>query len=96
MVSAATRDQELAVRSEEIRRRDTALEREQQLAAFFAERLRESEPAARGEQESPGAPEMGEAAGPPEAARRGLRGAEDRPGAQTATSRPWGLRWFGG
>src|ERR687894_234904 len=39
----ATRDQELAVRSEEIRRRDTALEREQQLAAFFAERLRELE-----------------------------------------------------
>jgi hypothetical protein len=39
----ATRDQELAVRAEEIRRRDTALEREQQLAAFFAERLRELE-----------------------------------------------------
>src|SRR5829696_3576114 len=39
----ATRDQELAVRAEEIRRRDTALEREQQLAAFFAEGLRELE-----------------------------------------------------
>src|SRR5918997_4167475 len=39
----ATRDQELAIRAEEIRRRDTALEREQQLAAFFAERLRELE-----------------------------------------------------
>jgi hypothetical protein len=39
----ATRDQELAIRAEEIRRRDTALEREQQLAAMFAERLRELE-----------------------------------------------------
>ena len=37
----ATRDRELALRAEEIRRRDTALEREQQLTAFFAERLRE-------------------------------------------------------
>jgi hypothetical protein len=39
----ATRDQELALRAEEIRRRDTALEREQQLAAMFADRLRELE-----------------------------------------------------
>jgi hypothetical protein len=35
----ATRDQELALRAEEIRRRDTALEREQQLTAMFADRL---------------------------------------------------------
>src|ERR687895_1740621 len=35
----ATRDQELALRAEEIRRRDTALERGQQLAALFADRL---------------------------------------------------------
>jgi DNA repair exonuclease SbcCD ATPase subunit len=35
----ATRDQELALRAEEIRRRDTALEREQQLAAMFADHL---------------------------------------------------------
>ena len=35
----ATRDQELALRAEEIRRRDTALEREQQLAVMFADRL---------------------------------------------------------
>src|ERR671920_2362816 len=35
----ATRDQELALRAEEIRRRDTGLEREQQLAAMFADRL---------------------------------------------------------
>ena len=39
----ATRDQELALRAEEIRRRDTALEREQQLAAMFADRLQELE-----------------------------------------------------
>ena len=50
----ATRDQELAVRAEEIRRRDTALEREQQLAAFFAERLRELEaPASSSEPREP-------------------------------------------
>ena len=39
----ATRDQELALRAEEIRRRDAALEREQELAAMFADRLRELE-----------------------------------------------------
>jgi hypothetical protein len=39
----ATRDQELALRAEEIRRRDTALEREQQLTAMFADRLQELE-----------------------------------------------------
>jgi hypothetical protein len=39
----STRDQDLTLRAEEIRRRDTALEREQQLAAMFAERLRELE-----------------------------------------------------
>ena len=38
-----TRDRELEQRAEEIRRRDAALEREQQLAAIFAERLRELE-----------------------------------------------------
>jgi hypothetical protein len=36
----AARDRELALRAEEIRRRDTALEREQQLTAMFADRLR--------------------------------------------------------
>jgi hypothetical protein len=35
----ATRDRELEQRADEIRRRDTALEREQQLAAMFADRL---------------------------------------------------------
>jgi len=40
----ATRDRELGQRAEEIRRRDAALEREQQLTAIFADRLRELEP----------------------------------------------------
>jgi hypothetical protein len=39
----ATRDRELEQRAEEIRRRDAALEREQQLTAMFADRLRELE-----------------------------------------------------
>jgi hypothetical protein len=39
----ATRDRKLEKRAEEIRRRDMALEREQQLAAMFADRLRELE-----------------------------------------------------
>src|SRR5918997_6193891 len=36
----ATRDRELEQRAEEIRRRDAALEREQQLTAMFADQLR--------------------------------------------------------
>ena len=40
----ATRDRELEQRTEEIRRRDAALEREQQLTAMFATRLGELEP----------------------------------------------------
>ena len=47
-----TRDRELEQRAEEIRRRDGALEREQQLAAIFAGRLRELE-APREPRESP-------------------------------------------
>ena len=39
----ATRDQELAQRAEEIRRRDAAIERQQELTAMFAERLRQLE-----------------------------------------------------
>jgi hypothetical protein len=50
----ATRDRELEQRAEEIRRRDAALEREQQLAAIFADRLRELEaPAPSEARESP-------------------------------------------
>jgi hypothetical protein len=81
----ATRDRELDQRAEEIRRRDAALEREQQLAAIFADRLRELE-APREARESPETveqmPEM----------------AEPRPasgGAQEAVQRPWWRRVFG-
>ena len=61
----ATRDRELEQRAEEIRRRDAALEREQQLAAIFADRLRELEaPAASEARESDVSPgptgELGE------------------------------------
>jgi hypothetical protein len=50
----ATRDRELEQRAEEIRRRDAALEREQQLAAIFADQLRELEaPAPSEARESP-------------------------------------------
>ena len=48
----ATRDHELRERAEEIRRRDSALERQQELTAMFANRLRELE-APRASQESP-------------------------------------------
>ena len=48
----ATRDHELRERAEEIRRRDTALERQQELTAMFANRLRELE-APQASQESP-------------------------------------------
>jgi hypothetical protein len=52
----ATRDQELALRAEEVRRRDAALEREQQLTAFFAERLREIEAPREDAPQSPPSP----------------------------------------
>src|ERR671916_1134254 len=49
----SVRDRELEQRAEEIRRRDAALEREQQLAAIFADQLRELEaPAPSGLRES--------------------------------------------
>jgi hypothetical protein len=82
----ATRDRELEQRAEEIRRRDAALEREQQLAAMFADRLREIE-APQQARESPQRVE--------EAPER----AEPRPdasGAQERTQRPWWRRVFGG
>jgi hypothetical protein len=60
-----TRDRELALRAEEIRRRDSALEREQQLTAFFAERLRELEGPARDTEETrKDAPQSPESPGP--------------------------------
>lgn len=81
------------MRSEEIRRRDTALEREQQLAAFFAERLRELEPGS-GEQGHTGAPEAGETGA--QEPTRGVEGVEPPTSPQTATSRPWWRRLIGG
>lgn len=81
----ATRDQELALRAEEIRRRDTALEREQQLAAMFAERLRALE-APESSSEAPEAAETGEQS-------RGQR--SDAGGAQEEGARkPWWRRVF--
>jgi hypothetical protein len=83
----ATRDRELEQRAEEIRRRDMALEREQQLTAMFATRLGELEPAqeVRESPESPGptqdpTPAPGEAHAAAEAPQR----------------RGWWQRLFGG
>ena len=65
----ATRDRELEQRAEEIRRRDMALEREQQLTAMFATRLGELEPAqeARESPLSPGPAEETPSPAPAEA-----------------------------
>jgi hypothetical protein len=56
-----TRDRELATRAEEIRRRDNALEREQQLTAMFAERLRalEAPESPEPRPDTPGPPDAG-------------------------------------
>jgi hypothetical protein len=84
----ATRDQELALRAEEIRRRDTALEREQQLAAMFADRLRELEaPVAASEarESSETVEEEPERSVP----------RSDAPGTQEDAQRPWWRRVFG-
>jgi hypothetical protein len=84
----ATRDRELEQRAEEIRRRDAALEREQQLAAIFADRLRELEaPAPSEERESP------------QPAKADPERTEPRPAtgeAQERVQRPWWRRVFGG
>jgi hypothetical protein len=83
----ATRDRELEQRAEEIRRRDAALEREQQLAAIFADRLRELEaPAPTEERESPQTVEE-----KPERAEP----LSDRVEAQEAVQRSWWRRVFG-
>lgn len=79
----STRDRELQSRAEEIRRRDSALEREQELAAMFANRLRSLE-ASRDERESPESP------GPTRTP------TDDSDGQETATQRrPWWRRVFG-
>jgi hypothetical protein len=81
----ATRDKELEQRAEEIRRRDAALEREQQLTAIFADRLRELD-APREVRESPET--VGEE--PEEAEPRPATG-----GAQEGVRRPWWRRVLG-
>jgi hypothetical protein len=90
----ATRDRELEQRSEEIRRRDAALEREQQLTAMFATRLGELEAPtveateARESHESP-APTRTPPA--PPAGAQAATGAPEMP-----DTRPWWRRVFGG
>jgi hypothetical protein len=82
----ATRDRELEQRAEEIRRRDAALEREQQLTAMFADQLRAIE----APQEAPGDAETVEET--PE------RAEEPRPatgGRQEDARRPWWRRVLG-
>ena len=80
----ATRDQELAQRAEEIRRRDAALEREQKLAAFYSERLQALEAPARAapeaSEETPQSPESPRPSATPPAESGGHEsGAEGRP-----------------
>jgi hypothetical protein len=85
----ATRDQELALRAEEIRRRDTALEREQQLAALFADRLQALEAPA----------SSSEARESPQTVEEEPERTEPRPatgGAQESVHRPWWRRIVGG
>lgn len=81
----ATRDRELEQRAEEIRRRDAALEREQQLTAMFADQLRAIE-----------APQ--EASESPEQAEEASDRAEPRPAAaepQEGAWRRWRRSWLG-
>lgn len=85
----ATRDQELALRAEEIRRRDTALEREQQLAAMFADRLQVLE-APTSPLETPEAPEPAE-----EQQGRGEPHSATGDAQEAVSRRPWWRRVFG-
>ena len=88
----ATRDRELELRAEEIRRRDTALEREQQLAAMFADRLKELEAPTREAQES-------DVSSVPtdDTSNRGTGDAlADTESQQTTQHRPWWRRMLGG
>jgi len=83
----ATRDRELEQRAEEIRRRDAALEREQQLAAIFADRLRELE-----------APVPSEARESPQPAKEEPERADPHSAtveSQEPVQRPWWRRVFG-
>ena len=82
----ATRDRELEQRAEEIRRRDAALEREQQLTAIFADQLRaigaprEASEDAETVEEAPDRAEPHSATG----------------GTQESVQRPWWRRIFRG
>jgi hypothetical protein len=86
----AVRDRELEQRAEEIRRRDSALEREQQLTAMFATRLGELEAPTVEATEAREAPE-----GPgPQDSTPTPGGAQVAP--QEAERRGWWRRVFGG
>ena len=82
----ATRDRELEQRAEEIRRRDAALEREQQLAAIFADRLRELE--------APAPSETRESPEPVEEEPERAEPRSEAPGRQEAVPRPRQRRWW--
>ncbi len=85
----ATRDRELAQRGEEIRRRDQALEREQELAAMFADRLRQLEPTQEPQNQAESFPE--------DLGRGNMPSTTPEP--EEATERPqrsWWRRMFGG
>jgi hypothetical protein len=85
----ATRDRELEQRAEEIRRRDAALEREQQLAAIFADRLRELEaPAPSKTRESPEPVKEEPERAEPDSPTAGVQESSQR--------RSWWRRMFGG
>jgi len=87
----AVRDWELEQRSEEIRRRDAALEREQQLTAIFATRLGELEAPQEERQEAPQAPTPAQdPTGRAADAHAATEPLEREP------SRPWWRRVFGG
>ena len=88
----ATRDRELEQRTEEIRRRDTALEREQQLTAMFATRLGELE--APREEVVPETRESPEGPGPTDDATAAPGRAQTV--AEPPERRSWWRRVFGG
>ncbi len=82
----ATRDHELRERAEEIRRRDSALERQQELTAMFANRLRELETPQTSQESPRDTPEASE----------GTSTSPATEGAQESTeSRPLWRRWLG-
>ena len=87
----ATRDRELEQRAEEIRRRDMALEREQQLTAMFATRLGELEPAQE-VRESPESPGPTETSAPVPGEAQAATGESEAGGER----RPWWRRVLGG